>query len=104
MPGADTQELLARARAKGLLARTGTRGGSRYTLADFIIPLAGGSVTTHAQVLLDEIRRRGSLSTPEGVKLIGIAPGAVRAVLNKLAQAGLIRAEGKTRGRRYYIR
>ena len=104
MPGTDTRELLARAQAKGLLARTGTRGGSRYTLADFIIPLAGGSVTTHAQVLLDEIRRRGSLSTPEGVKLIGIAPGAVRAVLNKLAQAGLIRAEGKTRGRRYFIR
>ena len=104
MPGTDTRELLARTQAKGLLARIGKRGGSRYALANFIVPLAGGSVTTHAQMLLDEIRRRGSLSTPEGVKLIGIAPGAVRAVLNKLKQAGLIRAEGKTRGRRYYLR
>ena len=104
IPGADTRELLARTQAKGLLARIGKRGGSRYALANFIVPLAGGSVTTHAQMLLDEIRRQGSLSTPEGVKLIGIAPGAVRAVLNKLEQAGLIRAEGKTRARRYYLR
>ena len=104
MPGTDTRELLARTQAKGLLARIGKRGGSRYALANFIVALAGGSVTTHAQMLLDEIRRRGSLSSPEGVKLIGIAPGAVRAVLNKLEQAGLIRAEGKTRARRYYLR
>ena len=104
MPGTDPRELLARAQAKGLLARIGKRGGSRYALTNFIVPLAGGSVTTHAQMLLDEIRRRGSLSTPEGVKLIGIAPGAVRAVLNKLEQAGLVRAEGKTRARRYYLR
>ena len=104
MPGLDTRELLARTQAKGLLARIGKRGGSRYALANSVVSLAGGSVTTHAQMLLDEIRRRGSLSTPEGAKLIGIAPGAVRAVLNKLEQAGLIRAEGKTRARRYYLR
>ena len=104
MPEADTRELLARAQAKGLLARIGTRGGSRYTLANFIVPLAGGAVTTHAQVLLDEIRRRGSLSTAEGVKLIGATPAAVRALLQKLVQAGLIRAQGKTRARRYYLR
>ena len=47
---------------------------------------------------------RGSLSTAEGAKLIGTAPGAVRAALKKLEQAGLIRAEGKTRARRYYLR
>ena len=104
MPGADTRELLARAQAKGLLARVGKRGGSRYALAGFVVALAGGPATTHAQVLLDEIRRKGNLSTPEGVRLLGIAPGAVRAVLNKLEQAGLIRAEGKTRARRYYLR
>ena len=104
MPEADTPELLARAQTKGLLARIGTRGGSRYTLANLIVPLAGGSVTTQAHVLLDEIRRRGSLSTPEAVKLIGTAPAAVRALFHKLVQAGLIRAEGKTRARRYYLR
>ena len=104
MPEADTPELLARAQTKGLLARIGIRGGSRYTLANLIVPLAGGSVTTQAHVLLDEIRRRGSLSTPEAVKLIGTAPAAVRALFHKLVQAGLIRAEGKTRARRYYLR
>ena len=104
MPESDTRELLARAQAKGLLARTGTRGGSRYALAHLTAPVAGGPVTKQAQMLLDEIRRRGSLSTPEGVKLIGTAPATVRALFHKLVQAGLIRAEGKTRARRYYLR
>ena len=104
MPESDTRELLARAQTKGLLARIGTRGGSRYALANLIVPVAGGPVTRQAQMLLDEIRRRGSLSTPEGVKLIGTAPATVRALFHKLVQAGLIRAEGKTRARRYYLR
>ena len=104
MPESETRELLARAQAKGLLARVGTRGGSRYALAHLTVPVAGGPVTKQAQMLLDEIRRRGSLSTPEGVKLIGATPAAVRALFHKLVQAGLIRAEGKTRARRYVLR
>ena len=104
MPEVDARGLLAGAQAKGLLARIGTRGGSRYTLANLIVPLAGGSVTTHAQVLLDEIRRRGSLSTTEATNLIGVTPASARALLHKLVQAGLTRAAGKTRARRYYLR
>ena len=104
MPESDTRELLARAQTKGLLARVGTRGGSRYALAHLTVPVAGGPVTKQAQMLLDEIRRRGSLSTPEGVKLIGAAPATIRGLFHKLLQAGLIRAEGKTRARRYYLR
>ena len=104
VPEVDARGLLAGAQAKGLLARIGTRGGSRYTLANLIVPLAGGFVTTHAQVLLDEIRRRGSLSTTEATNLIGVTPASARALLHKLVQAGLIRAAGKTRARRYYLR
>ena len=104
MPGANTRELLARAHAKGLLARIGNRGGSRYVLASRIVQLAGGSTTAHAQVLLDEIRRRGSLSTAECAQLTGGTPAAARATLSKLVQAGLVRAEGNTRARRYHAR
>ena len=102
MPEADAGALLARAEAKGLWARIGTRGGSRYTFANAIVQLAGGSGPAHTRVLLNEIRRRGSLSTTEAVKLIGAPPATVRSLLNQLAQAGLVRAEGNTRGRRYY--
>ena len=104
IPEVDTPELLARAQAKGLLARIGNRGGSRYALANLIVPVAGGPVTKQAQMLLDEIRRRGSLSTPEGVKLIGAPPATVRSLFHRLLHAGLIRAEGKTRARRYFLR
>ena len=104
MPEADTPELLARAQAKGLLARIGNRGGSRYALANLTVPVAGGPVTKQARMLLDGIRRRRSLSTPEGVKLTGTTPAAVRALFHKLLHAGLIRAEGKTRARRYFLR
>ena len=104
MPGANTSELLARAHAKGLLVRIGNRGGSRYVLASRIVQIAGGSVTAHAQVLLDEIRRRGSLATAECAQLTGATPAAARATLNKLIQAGLVRAEGNTRARRYHLR
>ena len=104
MPEADARGLLARAHAKGLLVRIGNRGGARYMLAPWIVHAAGGSVSTHAQVLLDEIRRRGSLTTSEGAKLIGVAPASVRAVLNRLAQAGLVDAVGETRARRYSLR
>ena len=74
MPGANTSELLSRAHAKGLLARIGNRGGSRYVLASRIVQLAGGT------------------------------PAAARATLHKLVQAGLVGAEGNTRARRYHAR
>ena len=56
------------------------------------------------QVLLDEIRRRGSLSTAECAQITDATPAAARATLHKLVQAGLVRAEGNTRARRYYLR
>ena len=54
------------------------------------------------QTLLDEIGRRGSISTVEGVKLLDKPMTVVRNLLNDLVRSGLARAEGQTRARRYY--
>ncbi|MCA1691888.1 MAG: hypothetical protein LC733_06715, partial [Actinobacteria bacterium] len=55
------------------------------------------------QRLLDEIHRRGSLSTAEGAEILSEEPAVVRHLLNDLVRAGLARAEGRTRARRYYV-
>ena len=102
----DTSALLTGAVAKGLLLRVGERGGTRYLLSPEIVRRAGsGAAELHdrkRQMLLDEIRRRGSISTSEGVRLLGENSIAVRNLLNQLVQEGLARAEGRTRARRYY--
>lgn len=106
LPGTDTSGLLAGAVAKGLLLRVGERGGTRYRLSDEIVRRAGSGAAElqdrKRQMLLDEIRRRGSISTAEGARLLGEHRVAVRNLLNQLVQAGLARAEGRTRARRYY--
>ena len=102
MPEADVDALLARMVARGLLHRVGVRGGSRYELSNATIGRAGAGPPRDRQTLLDEIRRRGSLSSAEGAMLIGRDLAHARALLNELADAGLVRAEGRTRARRYY--
>lgn len=106
LPGVSIRPILRGAVAKGLLVRTGTRGGSRYELSDEIVARAG-SASIEAQgrkrqLLLDEIDRRGSLSTVEGAALLGESAAAVRQLLNQMAQSGQVRAAGRTRGRRYF--
>lgn len=106
MPDADVEATLTGAVAKGLLVKVGERGGSRYELSDEVI-LRAGSQGMEAQVrkrqlLLDQIHRQGSLSTAEGAELIDEEMAVVRHLLNDLVQAGLARAEGRTRARRYY--
>ena len=56
------------------------------------------------QTLLDEIRRRGSLSATEAATLLEASPVAARGLLNELVDLGLVRAAGRTRARRYYLR
>jgi len=106
MPDADVSSLLAEATKKGLLVREGTRGGSRYVLSREIVLRAGseGILTSgrRQQSLLDEINRLGSISTAEAANLLGEDSRVVRKLLNELAQDGLVRAEGQTRGRRYF--
>ncbi|MDE0710407.1 MAG: hypothetical protein OXH89_08255, partial [bacterium] len=104
--GTDASAVLAGAVAKGLLTRVVVRGGARYVLSDEVVLRAGTTGiqarSRQQQLLLDEIGRRGSLSTVEGAELVGEQLGVVRNLLNDLVQAGLARAEGRTRARRYY--
>jgi hypothetical protein len=60
--------------------------------------------TRKRQMLLDEIRRRGSLSTAEGAELLGEEMVLVRHLLNDLVASGEAMAQGQTRARRYYPR
>lgn len=98
--------LLNAAVTKGLLVRVGEKGGTRYVLSDEVVLRAGSqgleAQSRKRQLLLDEIHRRGSVSTAEGAQLLGEDMATVRHLLNDLVQAGLARAEGRTRARRYY--
>ena len=106
MPDADIGAILAAATAKGLLLRTGTRGGSRYVLSDEIVLRTGSSAIgarkRQQQLLLDRIKRQGSISVVEGTQLLDASMQVVRDLLNGLVHSGTLRAEGRTRGRRYY--
>ena len=107
LPDADVDALLSRMVAKGLLSRVGRRGGTRYVLSDALVRRAGspGMAARHRrrQTLLDEIRRRGSLSTGEAATLLDAPPALARGLLNDLVGAGLARAAGRTRARRYHV-
>lgn len=108
MPELDAEALLAGAVAKGLLVRTGQRGGARYVLSDEVVMRAGATgleaQSRKRQMLLDEIRRRGNLSTAEGAALLDEDSLLVRYLLNDLVRAGLAVARGRTRARRYYAK
>lgn len=106
LPGIDQQALLNGAVARGLLNRVGQRGGSRYVLSDEIIMRAGAegveARSRQRQMLLDEMRRSGSISTVEGARLLGADMAVVRHLLNDLVRARTAIARGRTRARRYY--
>ena len=108
LPDTDVTALLARMVNKGLLTRIGHRGGTRYELSDAMVRRAGspGMATRNRrrQVLLDEIRRRGSLSATEAATLLDASPVVARGLLNELVGLRLARAAGRTRARRYYLR
>lgn len=99
---ADINAMLGRMVSKGLLRRVGVRGGSRYVLSDTTIARAGTGPPDDRQTLLDEIRHRGSLSSAEGALLVERDVAYARGLLNELVEAGLARAEGRTRARRYH--
>ena len=102
----DVSRLLSGAMAKGLLVRTGERGGSRYELSPEVVLRAGSTgIAARSRVkqtLIEEMQRRGNISTAEGVELLGEPVAVVRSLLNGLVEEGLARAEGRTRARRYY--
>ena len=108
LPDTDVAALLARMVNKGLLTRIGHRGGTRYELSDAMVRRAGSpgmaARNRRRQVLLDELRRRGSLSATEAATLLDASPVVARGLLNELVGLGLARAAGRTRARRYYLR
>lgn len=103
----DVDALLGGAMAKGLLVRVGERGGTRYVLSDEVVMRAGGAGvearSRKRQMLLDEVRRRGSLSTVEAAEFLGEGDRTlVRQMLDDLVRAREVIAHGRTRARRYY--
>lgn len=106
IPDANADALLRGAVAKGLLVRTGQAGGAKYELSEEVVMRAGASgveaQSRKRQMLLDEVQRRGSLSTAEGASLLEEEQVLVRHLLNDLADAGHVVARGQTRARRYY--
>lgn len=104
--GQDVDNLLRGAVAKGLLVRVGHAGGVRYQLSDEVVMRAGSSGlearSRARQIVLDEMRSRGSISTAEASDLLGEDQAIVRHLLNDLARSGLAEARGRTRGRRYF--
>jgi ATP-dependent DNA helicase RecG len=106
---ADVEALLQGSRAKGLLTRVGRGGGVRHVLSDEVVMRAGGggveARTRKRQSLLDEVRRRGSLSTAEAAAFLGEDDRAfVRQMLDDLVRAGEVSPHGRTRARRYHSR
>lgn len=103
---ANIDVVLRGAVAKGLLVRAGQAGGARYELSDEVVMRAGATgveaQTRKRQMLLDEVRRRGSLSTAEGAQLLDEDPAIVRHLLNDLVSAAELVARGQTRARRYF--
>ena len=102
LPGVRVDTVIAGALRKGLLRRVGNRGGVRYVLpgtaeggASLLPPEASGR-------LLEAIRRQGRLSTREAAAQLGVTLPEARRMLGGLVRAGRIRAEGRTRGLRYY--
>jgi ATP-dependent DNA helicase RecG len=103
----DVDSLLAGALAKGLLVRVGRGGGTRYVLSDEVVLRAGGggheARTRQRETLLDEIRRRGSLSTIEAAAHLATEDRTlVKQLLDDLVRAGDLMARGRTRARRYH--
>ncbi|MCK6531169.1 putative DNA binding domain-containing protein [Myxococcota bacterium] len=109
LSGVDVPALLRAAVARGLVVQRGQRGGVRYALSDEIVLRAGArginARDRRRQTLLDELRRRGQMTTPEAAEFLGESDRpAVRALLDELVRAGDIDAMGERRWRRWIAR
>lgn len=107
--GVDVPGLLRSAVARGLVVQRGQRGGARYALSDEIVLRAGArgiqARDRRRQMLLDELRRRGPMTTPEAADLLGESDRrAVRALLDELVRVGEVEAVGERRWRRWVAR
>ena len=103
MAESELEAALKGAVAKGLLRRLGSRGGTRYELAPSLAGGASGLEGRQRAQLLDEVRDRGAVTSTDAAHLLQTSTDAARRLLNDLASAGLLRAEGNTRGRKYRL-
>lgn len=108
LPDLDAPALLSGMVTNGLLVMRGERGGADYVLSDEVVLRAGAAGlearSRQRQMLLDELRRRGSLSTTEALDILSETNIVLaRHLLNDLVRAGLAIARGATRARRYYL-
>jgi ATP-dependent DNA helicase RecG len=104
----DADSLISNMVTKGYLVRVGRGGGARYVLSDEIVMRAGGAGvearSRKRQMLLDELHRRGDISTAEATDFLGESDRAlVRQMLDDLVRRKQAIAAGRTRGRRYYV-
>ena len=103
MAESELEAALKSAVEKGLLRRLGSRGGTRYELAPSLVGGASGLEGRQRAQLLDEVRARGAVTSTDAAHLLQTSTDAARRLLNDLASAGLLRAEGNTRGRKYRL-
>lgn len=106
LPDEDVDKLAENLLKKGLLVRNGNRGGSYFRLSDEVIRRAGSKHKEPELIpakLVGEITKRGSISTTEASEFLGKPIHATRRILKNLLDSGLIRAEGNTKARRYYL-
>ena len=101
-PGVRVDSIINGALRKGLLRRVGNRGGVRYVLPEAADGAASLIPPESSGRLLEAIRQRGSISAREAADLLGITLPEARRILGRLVVAGRVRAEGRTRARRYH--
>ena len=103
MAESEVNAVLEGAVAKGLLRRVGSAGGTRYVLGVRAASGAGGVENRRRARLLEEIRRRGSITSTEAAEVLQASADTARKLLKELALAGVLHAEGNTRGRKYRL-
>ena len=103
MDESELDKVLKSAVAKGLLRRLGSRGGTHYVLGPSAASGASGLEGRKRAELIDAVRDRGVMTSTDAAHLLHTSTDAARRLLNELVHAGLLRAEGNTRGRKYRL-
>ena len=102
MTEAEVDAVLEGGVAKGLLRRVGTAGGTRYVLGGAAGGGHGSGENRGRDRLLAEIRVQGPFTSADAARFLQTSAEAARRLLRELVDAGALRAEGNTRGRKYH--
>ena len=102
----NLDKTLESAIAKGLIERSGNKGGSRYQLAQTVKRMIGSQGKedySRQGLLMSYIKEHGSISTAEAADLLEVSLQTARKLLNGLSQTNILRPVGQTKARRYYL-